>query len=161
MIKKIPKIELPIIKNGKIYNEVLSKIMDNKKIVIFGVPGAFTPTCSEKHLPSYLKLSNQIKSQGVSDIYCMSVNDAFVMKAWLSSYKSDNKVIGISDGNGDFTKKLSLLVNYSRNFMNYRCKRFSLIAKNNKIVILNVEKKGKYYISSAEYILNLLTKNVI
>ena len=150
MIKKIHKLELPIIKNGKIYNEVLSKIMHNKKIVIFGVPGAFTPTCSEQHLPSYLKLSNQIKSQGVSDIYCMSVNDAFVMKAWLSSYKSDNKVIGISDGNGDFTKKLSLLVNYSRNFMNYRCKRFSLIAKNNKIVILNVEKKGKYFLQSKQ-----------
>ena len=157
----IPNIIIPIIENATSRNKNLRDELQDKRAIIFGVPGAFTPTCSEQHLPSYLKLSNQIKSQGVSDIYCMSVNDAFVMKAWLSSYKSDNKVIGISDGNGDFTKKLSLLVNYSRNFMNYRCKRFSLIAKNNKIVILNVEKKGKYYISSAEYILNLLTKNVI
>ena len=153
MIKKIHKLELPIIKNGKIYNEVLSKIMHNKKIVIFGVPGAFTPTCSEQHLPSYLKLSNQIKSQGVSDIYCMSVNDAFVMKAWLLSFGETHKIIGIADGNGDIAKSFELLVDISVNHMGMRSNRFAMIVENNTVKKLFIEKPGEYKVSSAEYIL--------
>ena len=85
-MKKIPSIKLPIIKNGNSSNLILSDITENKKIVIFGVPGAFTPTCSEKHLPGYINLYDQFRKKGVHEIYCLSVNDAFVMKTWLESY---------------------------------------------------------------------------
>ena len=96
-MKTIPSIKLPIIQDGKISNEILTEIMANKKVVIFGIPGAFTPTCSEKHLPSYLNLSNQLRDKKIEDIYCISVNDAFVMKAWLDSYSKANSIKGIAD----------------------------------------------------------------
>jgi len=155
-MKTIPSIKLPIIHNGDISNQVLSDIMANKKVIIFGVPGAFTSTCSEKHLPSYLNYSEKLKDKEVGDIYCISVNDAFVMKAWLASYDKGNSIKGIADGNAEFAKEMDLLVDYSGNFMGNRCKRFALIAENNSITNFNIEKKGKYFVSSAEYILDQL-----
>ena len=153
-MKTIPSLKLPIIVNEKISKRVLSEIMANKKVVIFGIPGAFTPTCSEKHLPSFLNYSNQLKSKGVDEIYCISVNDMFVMRAWLSTYPNGNIIKGIADGNAEFAKQMNLLVDYSENFMGNRCKRFALIAKNNSIIHLNIEEKGQFLVSSAEYILN-------
>ena len=155
-MKTIPSMKLPIIENGSISNHVLSEITANKKIIIFGVPGAFTPTCSEKHVPSFLNLSNQLKAKGVQDIYCISVNDVFVMKAWLASYPIGNSIKGIADGNAEFAKEMDLLVDYSGNFMGNRCKRFALIAENNSITNFNIEKKGQFLVSSAEYILDQL-----
>ena len=155
-MKTIPTIKLPIIQNGKISNEILSDVMANKKVVIFGIPGAFTPTCSEKHLPSYLNLSNQLKEKKVEDIYCISVNDPFVMKAWLDSYSKIHLIKGIADGNAEFAKEMDLLDNYSGNFMGDRCKRFALIVENNIVSSFNIEKKGQFFVSSAEYILKLL-----
>ena len=153
-MKTIPSIKLPIIENGSISNHVLSEITANKKIIIFGVPGAFTPTCSEKHVPSFLNFSNQLKAKGVQDIYCISVNDVFVMKAWLTSYPKGNSIKGISDGNADFAKAMQLTLDYSASFMGMRCKRFALIADQNNIIKLFVEEKGQFSISSAEHILN-------
>ena len=155
-MRTIPSIKLPIIENGNISNHVLSEIMENKKIIIFGVPGAFTPTCSEKHVPSFLNFSDQLKAKGIEDIYCISVNDAFVMKAWLTSYSIGNAIKGIADGNAEFAKKMDLLNDSSGNFMGYRCKRFALIAENNLIVNLNIEKKGQFSVSTAEHILDQL-----
>ena len=153
-MKTIPSIKLPIITNGESLNCVLSEITANKKIIIFGVPGAFTPTCSEKHLPGYINLSDQLKAKGVDDIYCLSVNDIFVMKAWLTSYPKGNSIKGISDGNADFAKVMQLTLDYSASFMGMRCKRFALIADQNNIIKLFVEEKGQFSISSAEHILN-------
>ena len=153
-MKTIPSIKLPIITNGESLNCVLSEITANKKIIIFGVPGAFTPTCSEKHLPGYINLSDQLKAKGVDDIYCLSVNDIFVMKAWLTSYPKGNFIKGISDGNADFAKAMQLTLDYSASFMGVRCKRFALIADQNNIIKLFVEEKGQFSISSAEHILN-------
>ena len=155
-MKTIPSIKLPIIQNEEISNEVLSDIMKNKKVVIFGVPGAFTPTCSEKHLPSYLNFNNQLKDKRVDDIYCISVNDVFVMKAWLASYSKGNLIKGIADGNAEFAKKMDILADYSGNFMGNRCKRFALIAENNSITNFNIEEKGQFFVSSAKYILDQL-----
>ena len=155
-MKKIPSIKLPIIENGSISNNVLSEITADKKVIIFGVPGAFTPTCSEKHVPSFLNFNDQLKAKGIEDIYCISVNDVFVMKAWLASYAKGNLIKGIADGNADFTKEMDLLADYSGNFMGNRCKRFVLIAENNLITNFNIEKKGQYLVSSAEYILDQL-----
>jgi len=86
MNKIIPSIKVPIIQKNIVSKVILSDELTNKKIIIFGVPGAFTPTCSEKHMPSYIKLHNEFVAKGVDDIYCLSVNDEYVMQAWLLSY---------------------------------------------------------------------------
>jgi len=155
-MKIIPSIKLAMIENGKSFNKILSEETANKKIIIFGVPGAFTPLCSEQHLPSFIKLSEQLRSKGIQDIYCLSVNDAFVMKAWFKSYPTINSIKGIADGNADFSNAMKLTIDYSVNFMGKRCQRFALIAEKNNILEFFVEKKGQYYVSSAENILNRL-----
>ena len=113
----IPSIIVPIIEKGKSINKNLFDCLKNKKVVIFGVPGAFTPTCSEKHLPGFLKLSEAIKAKGVDEIYCLSVNDAFVMSSWLLSYTDGDKINGIADGNGEISTLLNVSSDKSANFM--------------------------------------------
>lgn len=155
-MKKIPSIVVPIIDNGNTTTKNLFELLKNKKIIIFGVPGAFTPTCSEKHLPGFLKLSDQIKKKGIDDIFCLSVNDKFVMQSWLLSYSDGNKIKGIADGNAEITKFLNLLIDKSSNFMGMRCKRFAMIIKNNVIDQIFIEESGKLDLSSAENILSRL-----
>ncbi len=113
----IPQIEVPIIAKGITSKAILSEELKDKTVIIFGVPGAFTPTCSEKHMPSFIKLHQQLISKGIDDIYCLSVNDSFVMNAWLLSYSDSDKIIGIADGNGEICQNLNLLVDKSKNFM--------------------------------------------
>ena len=155
MNKTIPSIKVPIIQKGIVSKVILSDELKNKKIIIFGVPGAFTPTCSEKHMPSYIKLHNDFVAKGVDDIYCLSVNDEYVMQAWLLSYTEGDKIIGIADGNGEVSKNLNLLVDKSANFMGMRCTRFAMIVQDNNIEELLTETPGEYEETSAE---NLLTK---
>ena len=155
MNKIIPSIKVPIIQKGIVSKVTLSDELKNKKIIMFGVPGAFTPTCSEKHMPSYIKLHNEFVAKGVDDIYCLSVNDEYVMQAWLLSYTEEDKIIGIADGNGEVSKNLNLLVDKSANFMGMRCSRFAMIVQDNNIEELLIETPGEYKETSAE---NLLTK---
>jgi len=155
MNKIIPSIKVPIIQKNIVSKVILSNELTNKKIIIFGVPGAFTPTCSEKHMPSYIKLHNDFVAKGVDDIYCLSVNDEYVMQAWLLSYTEGDKIIGIADGNGEVSKNLNLLVDKSANFMGMRCTRFAMIVQDNNIEELLTETPGEYKETSAE---NLLTK---
>ena len=155
MNKIIPSIKVPIIQKGIVSKVTLSDELKNKKIIMFGVPGAFTPTCSEKHMPSYIKLHNEFVDKGVDDIYCLSVNDEYVMQAWLLSYTEGDKIIGIADGNGEVSKNLNLLVDKSANFMGMRCSRFAMIVQDNNIEQLLIETPGEYKETSAE---NLSTK---
>ena len=155
MIKIIPSIEVPIIHKGVTSNLLLSDELRDKNTVIFGVPGAFTPTCSEKHMPSYIKLYEQFINKGIDDIYCLSVNDNYVMSAWLLSYTDGDKIKGIADGNADITKNLNLLSDKSKNFMGMRSTRFAMIVKDNEITQILIEEPGEYKRTSAE---NLLTK---
>ena len=155
MNKIIPSIKVPIIQKNIVSKVILSNELTNKKIIIFGVPGAFTPTCSEKHMPSYIKLHNDFVAKGVDDIYCLSVNDEYVMQAWILSYTEGDKIIGIADGNGEVSKNLNLLVDKSANFMGMRCTRFAMIVQDNNIEELLTETPGEYKETSAE---NLLTK---
>ena len=155
MIKKIPSIVVPIIQNGVTSTISLSDELRGKKIIIFGVPGAFTPTCSEKHMPSYIKLHSQFIDKGIDDIYCLSVNDNFVMSAWLLSYTEGDKIIGIADGNAEITKNLDLISDKSKNFMGIRCSRFAMIVRDNIIENILIEDPGEYHKTSAE---SLLTK---
>ena len=153
MNKKIPSIKVPIIQKGITSKVMLSDELKNKKVIIFGVPGAFTPTCSEKHLPSYIKLYKQLIQKGIDNIYCLSVNDDFVMNAWLLSYTDGDKILGIADGNGDIAKNLDLLTDKSKNYMGMRSTRFAMIVKDNIINEIFIEKPGEFRISSAEHIL--------
>mgnify|MGYP001265856655 FL=1 len=155
MNKIIPSIKVPIIQKSIVSKVILSDELKNKKIIIFGVPGAFTPTCSEKHMPSYIRLHNDFVAKGVDDIYCLSVNDEYVMQAWILSYTEGDKIIGIADGNGEVSKNLNLLVDKSANFMGMRCTRFAMIVQDNNIEELLIETPGEYKETSAE---NLLTK---
>jgi len=155
MNKTIPSIKVPIIQKGIVSKVVLSHELKGKKIIMFGVPGAFTPTCSEKHMPSYIKLHNEFVIKGIDDIYCLSVNDEYVMQAWLLSYTEGDKIIGIADGNGDISKNLDLLVDKTVNYMGMRSIRFAMIIRDNNIHELLFEEPGEYKKTSAE---NLLTK---
>ena len=155
MNKIIPSIKVPIIQKGIVSKVILCDELKDKKIIMFGVPGAFTPTCSEKHMPSYIKLHNEFVTKGIDDIYCLSVNDEYVMQAWLLSYTEGDKILGIADGNGEVSKNLNLLADKSANFMGMRCSRFAMIVQDNNIEELLIEKPGEYKQTSAE---NLLTK---
>ena len=147
---------MPIVENGKTDNLNLFKLLTNKKVIIFGVPGAFTPTCSEQHLPGFLKLSDKIKYKGIDDIFCLSVNDKFVMSSWLSSYSDGNKIKGIADGNAEITKSLKVISDKSLSFMGLRSSRFAMIVDNCFILKTFLEESGKLEVSSAENILSIL-----
>ena len=153
MIKKIPSIVVPIIQKGVTSTISLSDELRGKNIVIFGVPGAFTPTCSEKHMPSFIKLHSQFIDKGIDDIYCLSVNDNFVMSAWLLSYTDGDKIIGIADGNADIAKSLDLISDKSKNFMGIRSLRFAMIVNDNLIENILIEDPGEYKKTSAESLL--------
>ena len=120
----IPDINVPIIKNGNSELVSLRDEFNNKKIVLFGIPGAFTPTCSEEHFPGYIKLYDKIISKGVNDIYCLSVNDKYVMKSWLISYSEEHSIFGIADGNAQITTYFNLVSDKTSSHMGFRSQRF-------------------------------------
>jgi peroxiredoxin len=127
-----------------------------KKVVIFGLPGAFTPTCSAKHVPSYLASYDQMKAKGVDTIACLSVNDAFVMGAWGRDQKSGDKVRMLADGSADFTKALGLELDLTARGMGMRCQRFSMLVDDGVVKTLNVEAPGKFEVSDGATMLKQL-----
>ena len=124
-----------------------------KKVVIFGLPGAFTPTCSAKHVPSYLQNLERLKAKGVSDVICMAVNDAFVMGAWARDQKTADKIRMMGDGSANYTKALGLEFDRSARGLGLRCQRFSMLVDNGTVKLLNIEAPGKYEVSDAETML--------
>jgi peroxiredoxin len=124
-----------------------------KKIVLFGLPGAFTPTCSAKHVPSYVANCDKLKAKGVSDILCMSVNDAFVMGAWAKDQKTAGKVRMMGDGSATYTKALGLEFDLTARGLGVRCQRFSALIEDGVVKTLNIEAPGKYEVSGAETML--------
>lgn len=127
-----------------------------KKVVLFSVPGAFTPTCSAKHLPGFIQQADAIKAKGVDTIACMAVNDVFVMGAWGQSSKADGKVMMLADGNGEYARALGLELDASKFGMGTRGKRFSLIVQDGVVKQLNIEPPGEFGVSSAETALQQL-----
>lgn len=124
-----------------------------KKTVIFGVPGAFTPTCSAKHVPSYLQNIDKLKAKGVAEVICMSVNDAFVMGAWAREQKTLGKIRMMGDGSANYTKALGLEFDLTARGLGVRCQRFSMLVDNGVVKVLNIEAPGKYEVSDAETLL--------
>jgi glutaredoxin/glutathione-dependent peroxiredoxin len=127
-----------------------------KKVVLFALPGAFTPTCSAKHVPGFVQNAAALKAKGVDEIACVSVNDAFVMGAWGKDQKSDGKVHMLADGNGDFTRAMGLEMDGSRFGMGKRSQRYAMIVDNGVVKELNVEEPGAFSVSSAEHVLKQL-----
>jgi peroxiredoxin len=127
-----------------------------KKLVIFALPGAYTPTCSAKHVPSYVKNYDALKAKKVDEIWCVATNDAFVMAAWGRDQKATGKIRMLGDGNADWTKKLGLEIDRTSANMGLRSQRYSMLVENGVVKKLNVEAPGKYEVSGAETMLGQL-----
>ncbi len=134
----------------------VSDLAKGKKIVIFGVPGAFTPTCSAKHVPSYTANIDKLRAKGVDEVWCLAVNDAFVMGAWGKDQKAGGKVRMMADGSAKFTKSLGLELDLVERGMGTRCQRFSLLVDDGTVKSVNIEAPGKFEVSDADTILKQL-----
>jgi peroxiredoxin len=150
---RIPDVTL---KTTEMKDVTTQELFGGKKVVLFAVPGAFTPTCSEQHVPGFVEHADAIRAKGVDDIICISVNDAFVMKAWGKDRSVGDKVTMIADGNADLSKALGLDFDGSGIGFGTRAQRFALIADDGVVTTLAVEKPMQFEVSSAEAILSAL-----
>ncbi len=127
-----------------------------RRIALFAVPGAFTPTCSARHLPGFVERADELAAKGVDEIACLSVNDAFVLAAWAKSAGAEGKVTMLADGNGDFAEALGLAADFSKFGMGKRSQRWSAIVEDGVVKELNVEEPGAFNVSSAEFLVGQL-----
>jgi peroxiredoxin len=133
-----------------------SSIFDGKKVALFGLPGAFTPTCSAKHVPGFLEHADALAAKGIDKIVCISVNDAWVMGAWGVDQGVGDKIMMVGDGNLDFTNAAGLEVNIDAKGFGHRCRRFSMTVNNGVVESLNLETDGGYEVTSAEHMISTL-----
>ncbi len=150
----IPEATLNTLKDG-VQAINTSELFDGKKVVLFAVPGAFTPTCSAKHLPGYIDKLDAFTSKGF-EVACLSVNDAFVMGAWAKNQDVPDAVHMLADGNGAFTKSLGLELDATAFGMGLRAKRFAMVVDNGVVTQLHVEAPGEFKVSAADYVLEHL-----
>ena len=151
--KKLPAAEFSVMTGDGQQKLSTDAIFSGRKVVLFGVPGAFTPTCSMNHLPGFLTGMDAIKAKGVDTVACVSVNDVHVMNAWSKASGADGKIIMLADGNGAFARATGLDVDYSAAGMGERSKRFSMIVEDGVVKSLNVEDQPGVNVSGAETIL--------
>jgi peroxiredoxin len=153
---KIPHASLMVATADGPQATTTEELFKGKRVALFALPGAFTPTCSAKHVPGFKQHAAELKARGVDTIACLSVNDAFVMKAWAKDQGVSDEMIMLADGNGDFTKAVGLEMDGSKFGMGSRSQRYSLIAKDGVVEQLHVEEGGEFRVSSAEYMLEHL-----
>ena len=151
----LPKVAVKVMGEKGPEDLNIGEFAADKKVVIFAVPGAFTPTCSAAHLPGFVANADKIKAKGVDAIICLSVNDAFVMNAWGSAQNAEELIMA-GDGNGDFTAAMGLTLDGSGFGLGQRSSRYALIAENGVITQLNAEQGGAFEVSSAEAIMEVL-----
>lgn len=151
---RLPEIPLQRIREG-VENVDTRDLFDGKKIVIFAVPGAFTPTCSERHLPGFVQHFDEFRAKGI-DVACVAVNDPFVMQAWGESQHVPEGLLMLSDGNGDFTRALGLEMDATAYGMGTRSKRYAIYAEDGVARQVLVEAPGEFRVSSAEHVLSQL-----
>ena len=132
---------------------VTDELFRDRKVVLFAVPGAFTPTCSAKHLPGFVEHAGELKAKGIDAIVCMAVNDAFVMAAWAKAQDVGSNIVMVADGSAAFTKALGLELDLVSRGLGIRSQRFALVAENMRVTHLAVEKPGDFDVSSAEAVL--------
>ncbi len=131
-------------------------LFKGKRVVLFAVPGAFTPTCSAKHLPGFVQNADALKKKGVDAVACVAVNDAFVMEAWGKSQNADGKVMMLADGSAHFAKALGLDLDLMDKGLGMRSQRYAMVVNDGKVEKLFVEQGGKFEVSSAEHVLSEL-----
>jgi peroxiredoxin len=153
---RIPPVSLKVITPEGAKDVKADELFAGKKVVLFAVPGAFTPTCSSQHLPGYLTHADALRGKGVDTIACLSVNDAFVMSAWAKDKSVGDKVVMLADGNGDFTRAVGLELDGSKYGMGRRSQRYALVADDGVVTHLGVEEPSKFEASKAETILGKL-----
>ena len=152
---RLPEATLHTMRDGRPTAVTTSELFSGKKVVMFAVPGAFTPTCSEAHLPGYVVQADAIKAKGIDDIICVAVNDAFVMGAWGKAGNADSLTM-VGDGNGDFTKAIGLEMDGSGFGLGTRSQRYAMVIEDGVVNTLAVEAGGQLDVSSAESILKNL-----
>ncbi len=154
--EKVPSATLKHMTDDGPADITTDELFSGKKVVVFAVPGAFTPTCSAKHLPGFVQNADEIKGKGVDTVACMSVNDAFVMGAWGDQQNAGDKVLMLADGNGDFAEALGLVFDGSGFGMGKRAQRFAMIVDDGTVTHMAIEDPGAFEVSSAEAILRAL-----
>lgn len=152
---KLPEATLHIMQEGRPQAVTTAELFGGKKVVLFAVPGAFTPTCSQAHLPGYVVNADAIKAKGVDSIVCLSVNDAFVMGAWGDNANA-GELLMVGDGNGDFTKAVGLEMDGSGFGLGSRSQRYAMIVDDGTVSKLAVEEAGQLDVSAAEAIMQAL-----
>lgn len=153
---KLPEATFSVMKDGKPGSMSVNELTAGKKVALFAVPGAFTPTCSARHLPGYTEKAAEFRAKGVDAIACVSVNDVFVMNAWGKDQKVGEDVVMLADGNGAFAKAVGLEMDGSKFGMGSRSQRYSMIVEDGVVKQLNVEKPGEFDVSSADYMMGQL-----
>jgi glutaredoxin/glutathione-dependent peroxiredoxin len=155
--EKIPSVTLKQLTPEGVKEVTTDEIFGGKKVVLFAVPGAFTPACSQRHLPGFVERAADIKAKGVDEIACVAVNDAFVMGAWGRDQKTEGKVRMLADGSGDFVRALGLELDLSKGGLGIRSQRYSMLVDNGVVKSLNIEKQpGQVDVSGAEAMLRAL-----
>ena len=154
---KVPSVTMKRLSDDGMQDIVTDEFFKGRTVAVFGVPGAFTPTCSAKHLPGFIESHDKPKGKGVDEIACVSVNDAFVMQAWGKNQGADGKVAMLADGNGDFTRAIGMEIDASGFGMGKRSARYSLLVEDGVVKQVNVEEApGQMKVSSAESMLDRL-----
>jgi peroxiredoxin len=153
---KIPSVTMRYLAADGIKAVPSDEFFAGKKVAIFGLPGAYTRTCSSRHLPGYVGNAAALKAKGIETIGCLSVNDAFVMNAWGKEHNSGDNVVMLGDGSAEFTKAIGLELDRVKEGMGIRSQRYSMVVDNGVVTALNVEKPGEYAVSSAEAMLAAL-----
>ncbi len=151
---EMPEGTLQELKDGELLTHSTAELFSGKKVVLFAVPGAFTPTCSAAHLPGYVVSADELKAKGVDSIICLSVNDAFVMSAWGEAQNAEN-IMMLADGDGSYTKALGLTMD-TASFGGLRSQRYAMIVENGAVVSLHIEAPKAFDVSKAEVILENL-----
>lgn len=153
---KLPDATFKVMKDGKPADVTVSDLTAGKKVALFAVPGAFTPTCSARHLPGYKEKAAEFRGKGVDTIACVSVNDVFVMGAWGKDQQVGDDVVMLADGNGAFAKAVGLELDGKGFGMGSRSQRYSMIVEDGVVKQLNVEAPGEFKVSAADYLLGQL-----
>ena len=153
---KVPAVTLRNLTQEGIKEITPDELFGGKKVVLFAVPGAYTRTCSQRHLPSYVGNAAALKAKGVDTIACLAVNDAFVMNAWGKEHGTEGNVMMLGDGSGEFTRAMGLELDRVKEGMGIRSQRYAMLVENGIVKALNVEQPGEFAVSSAEAMLEKL-----
>ena len=153
---KLPDVQFNVPTSEGMKQMRTAEVFAGKTVALFAVPGAFTPTCSARHLPSFRDAAAELKAKGVDTIACTAVNDHFVMSAWAKDQNVGDAILMLSDGSGEFARAIGLDADFSKFGMGPRSKRYSMLVKDGVVEKLNVEEAGEYKVSSAEHLLSQL-----